>query len=65
MECLGYFMKLWDERAAQPPKFDFLSLLAHDPGTKDMVDNPHGIPRQPDAADRRRQRHHPQLDERR
>ena len=28
------------ERAAQPPKFDFLSLLAHNPGTKDMIDNP-------------------------
>ena len=40
MECLGYFMKLWAERAAQPPKFDFLSLLAHNPDTRDMVDNP-------------------------
>ena len=40
MECLGYFMKLWHERQAAPPKFDFISLLAHDPATKDMVANP-------------------------
>ena len=24
----------------QPPKFDFLSLLAHNPDTRDMIDNP-------------------------
>ncbi len=40
MECLAYFSRLWRERAAQPPKFDFLSLLAHNPGTRDMIDNP-------------------------
>lgn len=39
-ECLAYFSRLWQERAAQPPKFDFISLLAHDPGTKDMINNP-------------------------
>ena len=40
MECLEYFQKLWVERAAQPRKFDFISLMAHDPKTKDMVNNP-------------------------
>ncbi len=39
-ECLAYFTRLWRERAAQPPKFDFISLLAHAPETKDMVDDP-------------------------
>ena len=40
MECLTYFSRLWAERAAQPPKYDFLSLMAHNPGTKDMLDDP-------------------------
>ena len=40
MECLTYFQKLWTERAAEPPKFDFISLLAHNPGTKDMINDP-------------------------
>jgi len=39
-ECLPYFTRLWTERAAAPMKFDFISLLAHDPGTKDMIQNP-------------------------
>ncbi|MEP1143109.1 MAG: cytochrome P450 [Henriciella sp.] len=39
-ECLAYFAKLWQERAAQPPKFDFISLMAHNPKTKDMINNP-------------------------
>jgi len=39
-ECLSYFARLWQERAAAPPKFDFISLLAHDPETKDMIHNP-------------------------
>ena len=38
--CLQYFARLWRERAAQPPKFDFISLLAHDSKTKDMINNP-------------------------
>lgn len=37
MECLEYFTKLWNVRATQPPKFDFISMLAHDPDTKDMT----------------------------
>ncbi|MEL6830153.1 MAG: cytochrome P450, partial [Pseudomonadota bacterium] len=39
-ECLAYFMRLWQERASQPPKFDFISLMAHNPKTKNMIDNP-------------------------
>lgn len=39
-ECLAYFARLWQERAAQPPKFDFISLMAHNPKTKDMINNP-------------------------
>ena len=40
MECLVYFQELWVQRAAEPPKFDFISLLAHNPDTKDMIQNP-------------------------
>ena len=40
MECHAYFTRLWNERAAAPPKFDFLSLMAHNPGTRDMPNNP-------------------------
>ncbi|WP_439105830.1 cytochrome P450 [Congregibacter sp.] len=39
-ECLEYFSRLWRERAAQPMKFDFISLLAHGEDTRDMIDNP-------------------------
>nr|MDA3858843.1 cytochrome P450 [Roseovarius sp.] len=39
-ECLAYFTRLWLERAEQPPKFDFISLMAHNPDTKDMIKNP-------------------------
>lgn len=38
--CLEYFSRLWHERAAQPRKFDFISLLAHDPATSDMINEP-------------------------
>lgn len=40
LECLAYFQKLWMERAAAPPTFDFVSLLAHNPETRDMIDRP-------------------------
>ena len=40
MECYGYFAKLWNERAGQPQKFDFLSLMAHNPGTRDLINDP-------------------------
>ena len=39
-ECLSYFSDLWRERAAQPPRFDFISLLAHNPETRGMIDDP-------------------------
>ncbi len=39
-ECVTYFTRLWHERANQPQKFDFISLLAHNEDTKDMVNNP-------------------------
>ncbi len=35
-ECLEYFQTLWHERAGAPAKTDFISLLAHDPATRDM-----------------------------
>lgn len=37
MECLEYFTKLWNERVNAEPKFDLVSMLAHDPDTKDMT----------------------------
>ena len=40
MECVEYFTKLWNERAAAEPKFDFLSLLAHHPDTRGLKDEP-------------------------
>jgi cytochrome P450 len=40
MECHTYFSRLWNERAEAPPKFDFLSLMAHNPDTRDMIDDP-------------------------
>jgi cytochrome P450 len=37
MECLAYFTKLWNERAAQEvPGSDLISMLAHGEDTKDM-----------------------------
>lgn len=39
-ECLPYFQRLWMERACAPPKFDFISLMAHDPGTARMIEDP-------------------------
>lgn len=40
MECLQYFAALWAERAAKPAQMDFVSLLAHNPNTKDMMKDP-------------------------
>lgn len=36
-DCLEYFVRLWHERAAAPPNFDFISLLAHGEKTKNML----------------------------
>ena len=38
-ECLQYFMRLWQERAAAPPKLDFISLLAHGSETRNLINN--------------------------
>jgi cytochrome P450 len=35
-DCLAYFQHYYEERKKQPPKFDLISLLAHDEATKDM-----------------------------
>ena len=39
-KCLEYFTRLWHERAAQPQKFDLLSMLTHSDDTKDMIHRP-------------------------
>ena len=36
MECLGYFMNLWQERAAAEPRNDLISMLAHGESTRNM-----------------------------
>ena len=36
IECVEYFERLWKERAGQPPKNDFISLLAHGEATRNM-----------------------------
>ena len=35
-ECMGTFVKLWNERAKQPPQFDLISMMAHGKETKNM-----------------------------
>lgn len=35
-ECLEYFNNLWRQRADKPGGSDFISLLSHDPATRDM-----------------------------
>ena len=36
MECLQYFIELWNERAKEPPANDFISRLVYGENTKDM-----------------------------
>ena len=36
LECARYFGRLWQERVAQPPKSDLLSMMAHSDATRDM-----------------------------
>ena len=38
--CVAYFSKLWLERQGQPDRKDFISMLANNPATKDMINNP-------------------------
>lgn len=40
MECAGAFYQLWQQRAAAPPKFDLISMLAHGEETRTMNENP-------------------------
>ena len=40
MECLAYFQRLWRERAGNSEGFDFVTMLANHPDTKDMIDDP-------------------------
>ncbi len=40
MEAAGAFYQLWTERAAAPPKFDLISMLAHGEETRTMNENP-------------------------
>jgi len=41
MECLAYFTRLWNERVNSDKQgFDFISLLARSPSTKDMYKDP-------------------------
>ncbi len=35
-ECLGYFMKLWNERVNAEPRSDLISMLAHGEATRTM-----------------------------
>ncbi len=39
-ECYQYFAKLWHQRADGSSKMDFISLLANDPDTAGMVNDP-------------------------
>ena len=34
--CLAYFTEFYEARKKEPPKFDLISMLAHDESTKDM-----------------------------
>jgi cytochrome P450 len=39
-EALRFFTDLWRERAAQPPRPDLISMLAHAPATRDLPSRP-------------------------
>jgi cytochrome P450 len=39
-EALAYFGTLWKERAAQPPRPDLISMLAHGEATRDLPSRP-------------------------
>lgn len=36
LECLGYFRGLWNQRAAEPPADDMISMLVHGAATQNM-----------------------------
>ena len=62
-ECLGYFMRLWNERVNAEPRPDLISMLAHGEATRSMSAREYlgNIV----LLDRRRQRHDAQFDDRR
>jgi len=35
-DCLNYFQQIYDQRKTEPPKFDLISMLAHDESTNNM-----------------------------
>ncbi|MGL4541014.1 MAG: cytochrome P450 [Polymorphobacter sp.] len=37
LECLMYFTRLWNERVNEPPRGDLISMMAHDPATRNMA----------------------------
>jgi cytochrome P450/predicted MFS family arabinose efflux permease len=37
MECLEYFVRLWNERVNAEPEFNLISMLAHGEATRDMA----------------------------
>jgi cytochrome P450/predicted MFS family arabinose efflux permease len=37
MECLEYFVQLWNERVNAAPEFNLISMLAHGEATRDMT----------------------------
>lgn len=39
-EAVRVFTAMWHERAARPPSYDLISMLAHGEATKDLVNNP-------------------------
>jgi cytochrome P450 len=36
MECFGAFHELWEQRINAPPSIDLISMLTHNPATRDM-----------------------------
>ena len=40
MQAAGAFYQLWQARAAEPPKFDLISMLAHGESTRTMIEDP-------------------------
>ena len=40
MECAAAFYQLWESKAGQPPSFDLVSMLQHNPETAKMNEDP-------------------------
>jgi cytochrome P450 len=39
-DCANTFARLWHQRAAEPPRHDLISMLAHGESTRDMLSRP-------------------------